>query len=99
MQKQQTCDLAPRLKTHPDILPATYNPDLLDPQIQGVAASNVGHCSRVAPAFEQQVSDAGFVSHPLQLSIHTAAADQAGLGTAIEHLFDGVKRGVIDAFA
>jgi hypothetical protein len=39
------------------------------------------------------------VPYSLQLPIHAAAADQAGLGAAIEHLLDGVKSGVINTIA
>src|SRR5579863_10343712 len=99
MAKQQSCSLTVRIKTNPDIFATTNDAHLFGAQLERVAAGNLGHRSRVAPAFKKQISGAGFVSHAFQLPIHNAAADQTGLGAAIQHLLNSVKRGVIYAIA
>src|SRR5208282_265846 len=87
------------LQTRPDIAAETHDSHFLGTKLQDVSASNPRHVRRVAPAFKQEIPRAALAGKLFQKIVHYPRPHQTRFGPALQHLFDGVKRSVVNPFA
>src|ERR1035437_4889315 len=87
------------IQAQPDKTTDAAEADLFGTQSGGVAGGDAGHFGEVVHGSEFHFTGAGQLAHGVELAGDAFASGNAGLGAAIEDLFDGVESGVVDAFS